>query len=186
MDEHTILKLRFALQPFGVSLKVIQRRIFLNALRVAEYVEATRTKELWDPSGLAMRAKIVARKRTAEELEMTTLLKGQQTCVASFDDFNWRPESIDPAKINAVVKLIERTGKTLIIGARFQRTAISAEDVKRLRTMPNIERVRAELAAVLGGPAQNLAGTLSTPASGLAFTIEGRHKAMEEEQGDSS
>lgn len=186
VDDHTILKLRFALQPFGVSLKVIQRRIFLNALRVAQYVEATRTKELWDPSGLAMRAKIVARRRTAEELEMTTLLKGQQTCVASFEDFNWRPESIDPAKINAVVRLIERTGKTPIIGARLQRTAISAEDVKRLRTLPNVERVGAELVAVLGGPAQNLSGTLSTPASSLAFTMEGRHKAMEEEQGDSS
>jgi len=117
---------------------------------------------------------------------MKTLLKGQQTCVASFENFTWRPESIDPAQINAVVKLIERTGKTPVIGARFQRTVISAQDVKRLRTMPKTETVRAELVGLLGGAAQTLAGTLSTPAGGLAFTLEGRHKAMEDEQGEKS
>ena len=165
-------------------MKVIRRRIFLNALRVAEYVEATRAKELWDPSGLAMRAKILPRRRSEEELEMKTLLRGSSTCVASFENFNWRPESIDPAQINAVVRLIERTGKTPIVGARFHRTVISAGDVKRLRTLPKAETVNAELVGLLGSAAQTLAGTLSTPASGLAFTLEGRHKAMEEEQGE--
>jgi ribosomal protein L10 len=133
-----------------------------------------------------MRAKIIARKRSQEELEMKTILKSQQACAVSFEDFNWRPESIDVAKINTVVKMIERTRKTPIIGGRFQRTVISAEDVKRLRTMPNVDKVRAELVGLLGGAAQTLAGTLSTPAGGLAFTLEGRHKAMEDEQGGSS
>jgi ribosomal protein L10 len=167
-------------------MKVISLKIFINALRVAEYVEETRTKELWDPSGLAMRAKIIRRKRSVEELEMRTLLKGQLACAVSFDDFNWRPESIDPAKISNIVRIIERTGKLSITGARFQRTVLSAADVKRLQTMPKIQAVRSELVGLLGGAAQTLAGTLSTPAGGLAFTLEGRHKAMEEEQGESS
>lgn len=117
---------------------------------------------------------------------MKTLLKAQQTCVASFENFTWRPESIDPAQINAAVRLIERTRRTPIIGARLQRTAISAEGVKRLRTMPKAETVKAELVGLLGGAAQTLVGTLSTPAGGLAFTLEGRHKALEEEQGEKS
>jgi ribosomal protein L10 len=130
-----------------------------------------------------MHAKLLPRRRNIEELEMKSLLKGSQACAVYFDDFNWRPESIDPVKINAVVRLIERTGKTPIVGARFQRTVITAEQVKKLRTVPKAERVRGELLAVLGGAAQALAGTLSTPASGLAFTLEGRQKAMEDEQG---
>ena len=183
VDFHTLINLRIALAPHGAHLKVIRRRIFLSALRVAEYVEATRTRphEMWDPSGLAMHAKILPRRRDVEELEMKSLLKGSQACVVYFDNFNWRPESIDPATIAAVTRIIERTGKTPILGARFQRTVITADDVKRLRMMPKVEQVRSELAGVLGGAAQTLAGVLSAPAAGVAFTLEGRQKAMEDE-----
>jgi ribosomal protein L10 len=130
-----------------------------------------------------MHAKLLPRRRDVEELEMKSLLRGKQACAVYFDDFNWRPESIDPAKIAAVVRIIERTGKTPILGARFQRTVITAEQVRKLRSLPKVDNVRGELVAVLGGPAQALAGTISTPASGLAFTLEGRQKAMEDEQG---
>jgi len=138
---------------------------------------------MWDPSGLAMHAKIIPRKRDVEELEMTTLLKGSQPCAIYFDDFNWKPESIDPGKIAAVTRIVERTGKTPILGARFQRTVITAEDVKRMRMVPELNRGRQQLVGVLGGAAQTLAGTLSAPAVAVAWTLEGRHKAMEEEEG---
>jgi len=185
VDFHTLIHLRIALAPYGANFKVIRRRIFIAALRVAEYVEASRTRpyEMWDPSGLPMHAKILPRRREIEELEMKALLKGNQTAAVYFDDFNWRPESIDTAKIDAVAKIIERTGKTPILGARFQRTVINAEDVKRLRSVKKVDQVRGELAGVLSGPAQIVAGILSAPAAGVAFTLEGRQKAMEEESG---
>jgi ribosomal protein L10 len=183
-----MVNLRQALDPMGIHLKVIRRRVFIDSLRVARYVEASRTRpgEMWDPSGLAMRSRVQGRKRSDEELEMIALLKGKQACAVYFEDFNWRPDSIDPAKIATVVRMLERTGKTPIIGARLQRTVITAEDVKRFRTVGGMQKVGGELVGVLGGAAQTLVGTLSAPASGLAWTLEGRQKAMEEEQGTSS
>jgi ribosomal protein L10 len=130
-----------------------------------------------------MHAKILPRRRTVEELEMKSLLKGFQPCAIYFNDFNWRPESIDPTKIAAVIRLVERTGKTPILGARFQRSVATAQDVKRLKTMEGVKKLRGELVGVLGGAAQCLAETLSAPAGGLAFTLEGRQKAMDEDQG---
>jgi ribosomal protein L10 len=121
-----------------------------------------------------------------EELEMKSLLKGNQPCAIYFNKFNWRPESIDPVKVAAVIRIVERTGKTPILGARFQRRVATAEDVKKLRMMESVGKVRGELVGVLSGAAQALAGTLSTPAGSLAFTLEGRHKAMEEEKDVSS
>lgn len=113
---------------------------------------------------------------------MKSLLKGHQPCAIYFNDFNWRPESIDPVKVAAVIRIVERTGKTPILGARFQRTVTTAEDVKKLRTMESVGKVRGELVGILGGTAQALAGTLSTPAGGLALTLEGRQKAIQEDQ----
>jgi ribosomal protein L10 len=184
-DFRTLLNLRIALAAHNARIKVIRRRIFISALRVAEYIESTRTGlyDMWDPSGLAMHAKILPRKRNTEEFEMTTLLRGSQTCAVYFDEFNWKPESIDLAKIATVTRIIERTGKTPILGGRFQRTVITAADVKRLRTVPDVSRGRQELVGALGGAAQTLAGTLSAPAAAVAWTLEGRQKAMEEEQG---
>lgn len=129
-----------------------------------------------------MHAKILSRKRTAEEFEMKSLLKGSQTCAVFFDDFNWRPESIDLGKLMAVMKILEGNRKTPVLGARFQRRVASAEDLNRLKTVVSVEKIREELVCLLTGPAQVLAGTLCSPAQGLAFTLERRHKAMEEEQ----
>jgi ribosomal protein L10 len=181
-----MLNLRLALAPYGAHIKVIRRRIFISALRVAEYITTTqiRSHEMWDPSGLAMHAKLLSRKRSVEELELTALLKAHQACALYFDDFNWRPESIDTLKVGAAIRILERTGKTPIIGARFQRKVVTAENVKRFRTIEGIDRIRGELVAVLGGAAQTLSGILSGPSGGLAFTLEGRQKAMEEDQRD--
>jgi len=177
--------LKQALTLYGAHIRVIRSGLFLAALRVAQYVDATRTKshELWDPSGLAMHAKIRPRRRKPEELEMKKVLKGSQACAVYFDSFNWRPESIDNATIAAVVRILERTGKTPVIGARFMRTAIGRDDVKRLTELPNVQRVREELVALLSGPSQMLSGTLQGAGQSLALTLEGRQKAMEEEQG---
>jgi ribosomal protein L10 len=133
-----------------------------------------------------MHARILPRKRNVEELEMKSLLKGNQPCAIYFNDFNWRPESIDPVKVAAVIRIVERTGKTPILGARFQKRVATAEDIKKLRMMESVGKVRGELVGVLGSAAQTLVGTLTTPAGGLALTLEGRQKAMEEEQGVSS
>lgn len=184
-DAITIVYLRQALTPYGAHLRLIRKGIFLAALRVAQYVEGTRTKshELWDPSGLAMHAKIRSRRRKPEELELKQVLKGNQACAVYFDSFNWRPESIDTATIAAVVKILERTGKTPIIGARFMRTAIGREDVKRLTELPKVGRLRQELVALLSGPSRTVSGMLQSAGQSLALTLEGRQKAMEEEQG---
>lgn len=183
VDNYTLTHLRNALAPHGAEFRVIRRKVFLAALRVAKYIEASRPRshELWDPSGLAMHAKILPRRRATEELEMKSLLKGYQPCAIYFNDFNWRPESIDLGKIAAVMRLVEKSGKTPILGARFQRSVATVEDMKRVRSMESVNRVREELIGILGGAAQALAGTLSAPAGGLAFTLERRKKAIEDQ-----
>jgi ribosomal protein L10 len=185
---NTLLNLRIALAAHGAQMKVIRSGLFIHALRVAQYVETARVlpQDMWDPSGLAMHAKILERKRTVEEFEMKALLRGSQICVVYFDAHNWRPESIDTAKVGQVIRILERTGRTPVVGARFLRTVATAEDVKKMKTLENINKVRGQLIGLLGGTAQALAGTLSTPAGGLALTLAGRQKAMEEEQGSNA
>lgn len=181
---HELTKVRLALAKEGAHMTLIRRRVFISSLRVAEYMESTYTRpyEMWDPSGLAMHAEILSRQRTAQEHEMKALLKGSQVSAVYFNGFNWRPESIEPAKIVSAIRILEKTGKTPIVGARFQRTVATAEDVKRLRDISGIESLRSELVGVLGGTAQVLAGTLSAPSGGLAFTLERRKEAMENEK----
>ena len=164
-------------------MKVIRTGVFLHALRVAQYVEAARIlpQDMWDPSGLAMHAKILERKRTVEEFEMRALLRGSQACVVYFDSHTWRPESIETAQVGQVIRILERSGKTPIVGARFLRTVATAEDVKKMRTLESIEKIRGKLIGLLGSTTQALATTLSTPARGLALTLEGRQTAMEVE-----
>ena len=181
---HTLLNLRIALAAHGAQMKVIRSGVFIHALRVAQYAEATRisSQDMWNPSGLAMHSKILERKRTVEEFEMKALLRGNQTCVVYFDAHNWRPESIDTKQVGQVIRILERTGTTPIVGARFLRTVATAEDVKKMKTLENVDKIRGQLVSLLGGTAQALAGTLSNPAAGLALTLEGRQKAMEDEQ----
>jgi hypothetical protein len=185
VDTHELIKLRLALVPYNANFKVIRRRIFLNSLRVARYVHSTKTEphELWDPSGLAMHVKIHGRKRSIEELELNAMIKNSQACALYFDDFNWNPESIETEKVAAVMRILERTGKTPILGARFQRTVVTAELLKHMKTLKgDVGRLHEELAALLGGAAQSLSATLSSPATGLAFTLEGLKKTLEQEQ----
>ena len=68
---HTLLHLHIALAAHGVQMKVIRSGLFIHALRVAQYVESARisAQNMWHPSGLAMHAKIMERKRTVEEFE---------------------------------------------------------------------------------------------------------------------
>lgn len=41
---HILINLRTALAPMGIHLKVLRRRVFINSLRVARYVETSRTR----------------------------------------------------------------------------------------------------------------------------------------------
>lgn len=182
LDAHTMLHLRFSLAAHKAETKVIRCRIFTNALRVAQYLESTKppAHHLWDPSGLAIHATLLPRKKSQQELEMKALLKGEQACALTFREMSWR--EVDVTRVLAVLRILERTGKTPVLGARFQRRVVTVEDLKRLREVESLGRSRAELAALLGGTAQVLAGTLSAPAGGLAFTLEGRKQALEEEK----
>lgn len=184
VDTHTLLDIRLAISKYNAETKVIRRRIFTNALRVAKYLEASRPGpgEMWDPSGLAIHAKLVPRRRSTEELEMKDLLKGQQPCALFFNDLEWRPEALDAQRILEVMEVLEKTGKTPILGARFQRRVVTAEDLKHIRGVESLGTSRSELVALLGGTAQALTGTLSSPSGSLAFTLEGRKKAMVEEE----
>jgi ribosomal protein L10 len=178
VDAHTIYGLRLAMREYGADCKFIRRRLFVSALRVVNYIEEARVRpyQLWDPSGLAIRSKLLARKRTGEEYEMRNLLKGSQALAVFFNDFNWRPSSIDPAKIAAVIRLVEQTEKATIIGARFQRKVATAQDLQRLKTMTTHECTCQEVFGVLRRRAKELVGTLTAPAGKLAITLEGRAK----------
>ena len=78
------------------------------------------------------------------------------------------------------MKILEKTGKTPLLGARFQKRVVTVEDLKYVETMESLGKSRSELVGLLGGTAQVLAGMLSSPSGSLAFTLEGRRKAMDE------
>jgi ribosomal protein L10 len=185
VDAHTVLDLRVAMREHGADVKFIRRRMFVSALRVVKYIEQARVRphEVWHPSGLAMRTRVLMHEKSEEEYEMRNMLKNSQTLAVFFDDFKWRPETVDPKKIAAVIKLVEETDKAKIVGARIQRRVATAESLQKIKGLVSYERSWQELFGVLRGRGNAVAGTLTAPLGKLALTLEGRAKAMKEGDG---
>lgn len=77
--------------------------------------------------------------------------------------------SIDPvAAAKVVVDFAKTNDKLEIVGGAMGATALNAEGVKALATMPSLDELRAKLIGLIQAPAQKLASITQAPAGQLA------------------
>jgi len=104
------------------------------------------------------RLAIIALQGTDSE-KMSHLFKGQ-TLIAYSDDPVAAPKvASDFAKAN---------DKLVILGGAMGATALDADGVKALATMPSLDELRAKIVGMINTPATRIAGVLQAPAGNLA------------------
>jgi large subunit ribosomal protein L10 len=104
------------------------------------------------------RLAVIALQGTDSE-KMNALFKGQ-TLIAYSDDPVAAPKvASDFAKTN---------DKLVILGGAMGATALNAEGVKSLATMPSLDELRAKLIAMIQTPATRIAAVVNAPAGNLA------------------
>lgn len=104
------------------------------------------------------RLAVIALQGTESE-KMGDLFKGQ-TLIAYSDDPVAAPKvASDFAKAN---------DKLVILGGAMGATALDADGVKALATMPSLDELRAKIVGMINTPATRIAGVLQAPAGNLA------------------
>jgi large subunit ribosomal protein L10 len=104
------------------------------------------------------RLAVIALQGTESE-KMSALFKGQ-TLIAYSDDPVAAPKvASDFAKTN---------DKLVILGGAMGATALNAEGVKSLATMPSLDELRAKLVGMIQTPATRIAAVVNAPAGNLA------------------
>ena len=94
-----------------------------------------------------------------ESESMSDLFKGQ-TLIAYSDDPITAPKVVmDFAKTN---------DKIVVLGGTMGATALNADAVKSLATLPSLDELRAKLVGMIQTPATRIAGVVQAPASQLA------------------
>ncbi|SKA11843.1 50S ribosomal protein L10 [Consotaella salsifontis] len=102
-------------------------------------------------------AKIALQGTDAEKI--TELFKGQTLIAYSTDPIAAPKVAQDFAKGN---------DKLVILGGAMGTTALDAEGVKALASMPSLDELRAKLVGMINTPATRIAGVLQAPAGQLA------------------
>ncbi|MCS6758131.1 MAG: 50S ribosomal protein L10 [Candidatus Devosia euplotis] len=68
-------------------------------------------------------------------------------------------------------KFAEKNAKYVVLGGAMGQTALDAENVKALSTMPSLDELRATLAGMLKQPATRIASVIVAPAGGIARVL---------------
>ena len=93
------------------------------------------------------------------------LLRGQ-VCIAFSKD------PIAAAKV--AVKYAKENDKLVILGGAMGKTALNADSVKALATLPSLDELRGKLIGLLNAPATKIARTVKEPGSKLARVIQAK------------
>jgi large subunit ribosomal protein L10 len=88
-----------------------------------------------------------------------TLLKGPTLLAYSSDPVAATKVAVDFAKAN---------DKLVILGGAMGKTALNADAVKALATLPSLDELRAKLVGLIQAPATKIASVVNAPASKLA------------------
>ena len=87
--------------------------------------------------------------------------------------------SVDPiAAAKAVVEFAKTNDKLEIVGGSMGSTALNAEGVKALATMPSLDELRAKIVGLVNAPATKVVQLVNAPASKLA-RVFGAYAAKE-------
>ncbi|MGV8856141.1 MAG: 50S ribosomal protein L10 [Devosia sp.] len=68
-------------------------------------------------------------------------------------------------------KFAEKNAKYVVLGGAMGKTALDANNVKALSTMPSLDELRATLAGMLKQPATRIASVIVAPAGGIARVL---------------
>lgn len=68
-------------------------------------------------------------------------------------------------------KFAEKNAKYVVLGGAMGKTALDADNVKALATMPSLNELRATLAGMLKQPATRIASVIVAPAGGIARVL---------------
>ncbi|MNL74687.1 50S ribosomal protein L10 [compost metagenome] len=68
-------------------------------------------------------------------------------------------------------KFAEKNAKYVVLGGVMGKTALDANNVKALATMPSLNELRATLAGMLKQPATRIASVIVAPAGGIARVL---------------
>ncbi|MCS6761255.1 MAG: 50S ribosomal protein L10 [Candidatus Devosia symbiotica] len=68
-------------------------------------------------------------------------------------------------------KFAEKNAKYIVLGGAMGQTALDANNVKALSTMPSLDELRATLAGMLKQPATRIASVIVAPAGGIARVL---------------
>lgn len=105
-------------------------------------------------------AKIALQGSEAEHL--SDLLKGPTLIAYSSDPVSAPKVAVDFAKAN---------DKFVILGGAMGKTALNADGVKALATMPSLDELRGKLIGLIQAPATKVAGVIAAPAAQLARVV---------------
>ncbi|WDR03150.1 50S ribosomal protein L10 [Devosia algicola] len=97
--------------------------------------------------------------KETDNADMSALLNGP-IVIAYADDPMTAP------KIAA--QFAEKNAKYVVLGGAMGQTALDADSVKALSTMPSLDELRATLAGMLKQPATRIASVVVAPAGGIA------------------
>jgi large subunit ribosomal protein L10 len=94
---------------------------------------------------------------------MTPLFEGQ-TLIAYSDDPVTAPK--------VAVEFAKKNNKLVILGGGMSATALDADSVKALASLPSIDELRAKLVGMISTPATRIAGVLQAPGGQVARVIQ--------------
>jgi large subunit ribosomal protein L10 len=106
-----------------------------------------------------------------ESEKINGLFKGQTLICYANDPITAPKIASDFAKTN---------DKLVIIGGAMGATALDAEGVKALATLPSLDELRAKLLGMIQTPATRIAGVIQAPAAQLARVLSAYAKKDEE------
>jgi large subunit ribosomal protein L10 len=94
---------------------------------------------------------------------MSPLFEGQ-TLIAYSDDPVTAPK--------VAVEFAKKNNKLVILGGGMSATALDADSVKALASLPSIDELRAKLVGMISTPATRIAGVLQAPGGQVARVIQ--------------
>jgi large subunit ribosomal protein L10 len=77
-------------------------------------------------------------------------------------------------------KFAEKNAKFVVLGGAMGATALDADRVKALATMPSLDELRATLAGMLKQPATRIASVVVAPAGGIARVLAAHAEKSQE------
>ncbi len=102
--------------------------------------------------------------------DITPLLKGPTILAYASDPV---------AAPKVAVEFAKGHDKFVVLGGALGKTALDANGVKALATMPSLDELRAKLIGLLQAPATKVAGVLQAPAGQLARVVQAYAKKGE-------